>query len=164
MGLSSSSCLWTSSTNALPTFWVVFGSPIVLKRKLKRTMHLSRSMGVVTARLRVSTMPVNETSEMPGPQDWVSIRPSITPRGVGNFCDDRICECGNPVSYDSNVGTVAVSCTYRKCAESTPFSAISCQVVSTSYDVRMSVDQSGSSLNSGMVGTSHSGAVASSGW
>jgi len=49
-------------------------------------------------------------------------------------------------------------------AESTPFSAISCQVVSISYDVRMSVDQSGSSLNSGISGTSHIGSTDSSGW
>src|SRR5947207_10837123 len=164
IGLSSRTCLCTSLTNALPTPSVVFTSPMVRKRKLNRTTHLSRSIGVVTARFNVSTMPENDTSEIPGPHDVVSMRPSITPRGVGNFWLERIRDIGKPVSYDSSSGTVAVSCTNRKWAESTPFSAISCHVVSISYDVRMSVDQSGSSTNSGTIGTSHIGATDGSGW
>ena len=62
IGLSSRNCLSTSCTNAWPTFRVVSSSPIDLKRKLKRVMHRSAVMGVVTARLIVSTMPVKRTT------------------------------------------------------------------------------------------------------
>jgi hypothetical protein len=43
----------------------------------------------------------------------------MTPRGVGNFCDDRMTASGKPVVYSSISGTVAVLCTKRKWAEST---------------------------------------------
>ena len=77
-------------------------------------------------------MPVNHTTDIPGPQPWVSMWPSITPRGVGNFCDDFVFASGKPVSYSSIVGTVAVLCTKRKWALSTAFSAISCHAASIS--------------------------------
>src|SRR3990170_4113424 len=108
-------------------------------------------------------MPLNDTSEAPGPQAWVSMRPCMTPRGVGNFCDDRMTASGKPVVYSSISGTVAVLCTYRKWAESTLFSAISWSAASTTYDVRIRVDQSGSSANSGTSGMSHIGG-SPSGW
>jgi hypothetical protein len=53
-------------------------------------------------------MPPNDTSEMPGPEARVSMRPSITPRGVGNFWDERMTDSGNPVVYSVISGTVAV--------------------------------------------------------
>ena len=56
-------------------------------------------------------MPLKLTSEMPGPQAWVSMWPSITPRGVGNFCEDRMIASGKPVVYSSSSGTSAVLCT-----------------------------------------------------
>jgi hypothetical protein len=136
---------------------------MVLNRKLNRTMQRSASIGVVTARLSVSTMPEKLTSDSPGPHAWVSILPSITPRGVGNFCDDRMIASGNPVVYSSSSGTVAVLCTNRKCAESTAFSAISCTEASMVCSVRMTVDHSGSPFISGNSGTSHIGG-SSSGW
>src|SRR5918995_6583018 len=108
-------------------------------------------------------MPLKATSDTPGPHAWVSILPSITPRGVGNFWEDRITASGNPVVYSSSVGTSAVLCTNRKWAESTAFSAISCTEASISYDVRMTVDQSGWPSSSGTSGTSHSGS-SPSGW
>ena len=77
---------------------MVSSSPIVLKRKLKRVMQRSAVIGVVTARLIVSTIPAKRTTATPGPICSESIRPSITPRGVGNFWLDRICVPGKPVS------------------------------------------------------------------
>ena len=53
-------------------------------------MHCSAVIGVVTARLTVSTMPLKRTTAWPGPVDSESMRPSITPRGVTNFWLDRI--------------------------------------------------------------------------
>ena len=77
---------------------MVSSSPIVLKRKLKRVMHRSAVMGVVTARLIVSTMPAKRTMATPGPICSESIRPSMTPAGVGNFWHERIWVPGKPVS------------------------------------------------------------------
>ena len=108
MGMSSRTCLSTSAAKASPTRRVVSSSPMVRTLKLNRTTHRSASTGVVTARLIVSTIPLKLTTEMPGPQAWLSMRPSTTPRGVGNFCEDRMTASGNPVVYSSSSGTVAV--------------------------------------------------------
>ena len=45
---------------------------------------------------------------------------------------DRIRASGPSVSYNSTSGTSSVLCTYRKWAESTWFSAISCQAAGMS--------------------------------
>ena len=87
----------------------------------------------------------------------------MIPRGVGNFCDDRMTASGKPVVYSSISGTVAVLWTKRKWAASTVFSAISWAQASITYSVRLTVDQSGWPESSGTSGMSHCGA-ASPGW
>ena len=87
----------------------------------------------------------------------------MIPRGVGNFCVDRMTASGKPVVYSSISGTVAVLCTKRKCAASTVFSAISWAQASITYSVRITVDQSESPVSSGTSGMSHCGG-SSCGW
>jgi hypothetical protein len=53
-------------------------------------------------------IPENSTLETPGPNAWVSRRPSITPRGVGYFWAERMTASGKPVVYSSSTGTSAV--------------------------------------------------------
>ena len=78
-------------------FNAMSGEKFVLIQLHELLAYLAR-MGVVTARLIVSTMPLNSTMETPGPIICESIRPSITPRGVGNFWLERIWEPGKPHS------------------------------------------------------------------
>ena len=53
-------------------------------------------------------MPLTRTMLTPGPSAMESIRPSTTPRGVGNFwLDSMIARCPSD-SYFSISGTVAV--------------------------------------------------------
>ena len=85
IGLSSRNCLSTSRTKAWPTLRVVSSSPIVLNRKLKRVMQRSAVIGVVTARLIVSTIPPKRTIATPGPICSESMRPSMIPRGRGEL-------------------------------------------------------------------------------
>src|SRR5690606_21917742 len=87
---------------------------------------------------------------------WRSMRPSTTPRGVGNFCDDRMTASGNTVVYSSSSGTVAGLWTWRKWAASTAFSAISWQRAAIADWVQPDTYQMGSS-SSGTSGTSHIG-------
>ena len=79
-----------SSTNAWPTVELRASSPILRTVKLKRMWHLLSVSGVLQPISTVSTIPEKRMTLNPGPKESASIRPSTTPRGVGNFWIDRI--------------------------------------------------------------------------
>ena len=58
--------------------------------KLKRTSQRLASIGVAAPIRNVSTMPLKRVSPKPGPSLSTSMRPSTTPRGVGNCWIDRM--------------------------------------------------------------------------
>jgi len=84
-------------------FAVVWALPLIpfASRRLRAAGPLVlvfAVIGVVTAKLIVSTIPEKRTTATPGPICSESIRPSMTPRGVTNFWHERICVPGKPVS------------------------------------------------------------------
>ena len=89
-GRSSSNCLHTSRTKASETVDVMAASPRLRVLKLKRTSQRLASTGVAEPTRNVSTMPLKRVVAKPGPWLSTSMRPSTTPRGVGNFWIDRI--------------------------------------------------------------------------
>ncbi len=90
IGRSSSNCLHTSATKACPTVEVASASPRLRVLKLNRTSEVTASTGTAAPMSRVSTMPLKRVTAKPGPWLSTSMRPSTTPRGVGNFCTERI--------------------------------------------------------------------------
>ncbi len=91
MGRSSSNCLHTSLTKARPTLEVISASPRLRVLKLKRTSQRLASTGMAApTRTGVDDAAEAGHARSPGPWLSTSMRPSTTPRGVGNFWTERM--------------------------------------------------------------------------